>query len=278
MSLTLSNRTMIVMASDAIPHVNRLPTGIAPLDLLDGGIPENRVTEIFGAPGSCKSILASLIVASKQHICPEQKCLWIAVESFDPKWAEKFGVNTTELLVANPAHSEQVVDLCKGFMEAGDCGLVVLDNLAGMVTKFELENSAEIDDPGGPGRINKKLFNTVMKAQQKAAEDIPPSTFVFTNQMRTKIGTHGSELTSFGGPIPKNACALRLRLEAKDIYDKAVHIGLPARKKVHLVVEKAKIPVAALECTFEIAVLNQVGLKIGQVKDNWKIVSPAFAG
>jgi hypothetical protein len=68
-----------------------------------------------------------------------------------------------------------------------------------------------------------------------------------------------------------------MRLSAKDIFDKNVHTGLPARKEVRVVVEKATIPVAAQECTFEIAMLNQPGLQVGQVKDNWKIIPSAFS-
>jgi hypothetical protein len=101
-------------------------------------------------------------------------------------------------LVINPDCAEQVIDLCAKIMEADDCGLMVLDNLANMVTKKEIENSAEIGDPGGSGRVGKKLFNTVMNAQRIAAEKGRAATFVFTNQIRVKIGVDGSELTSFG--------------------------------------------------------------------------------
>jgi RecA/RadA recombinase len=79
-------------------ELRRIPTRIVPLDtILGGGIPENRVTEIFGLASSSKSMLASLIVASKQQIPPEQTCVWIAVEPFDPKWATKFGVDVEKL-------------------------------------------------------------------------------------------------------------------------------------------------------------------------------------
>jgi hypothetical protein len=84
--------------------------------------------------------------------------------------------------------------------------------------------------------------------------------------MRVKIRAFGSEITAFGGPFPKHASALRLRLYAKDIFDKTIHLGLPARKEVHVVIEKHNVPVAAQECTFEIAMLNQPGLQFGQVK------------
>jgi predicted ATP-dependent serine protease len=81
--------TIVLTTGEDTMEVNRIPTGIASLDvILNGGIPENRVTEIFGPSSSGKSILASLIVASKQHISPELECVWIAVEPFDLKWEE----------------------------------------------------------------------------------------------------------------------------------------------------------------------------------------------
>jgi recombination protein RecA len=261
-------------------EVNRIQikNGIPPLDLiLGGGIPENRVTEIFGLAGSCKSMLASLIVASKQQISPELRCVWIAAEPFGPTWAKKFGVGVKKLLVVNPDHGEQVIDICEKLMEADDCGLVVLDSLAAMVTKKELENPAEIGDPGGPGRVNKKLFNIVMAAQKKAAEKGRATTFVFTNQMRSKFGAHGSQIISSGGPFPKHAAAIRLRHYAKDVFDPAIHASLPARNEVRVVVENHKIPVAEQECIFEIAILKQAGLEVGQVNSNWKITSPALS-
>jgi hypothetical protein len=80
-------------------------------------------------------------------------------------------------------------------------------------------------------------------------------------------------------PFPlDDGCAIRLRLYAKDIFDKTVNPGLPAGKEIRVVIEKHKIPVAAQECTFEIALLNQTGLKIGQVKDNSKLLSCASSG
>jgi recombination protein RecA len=253
---------------------NRIPTGIAPLDLiLHGGIPEGRVTEIFGLPDSGKSILAMLIVASKQHISPELRCVWIAIESFDPIWTGRFGVDTGKLLVVSPNYAEQVVDICEGLIEAEDCGLVVLDSFAAMVSRHDTDNSKS--DSGSLAMAGKRLFNKIKAAQRRAEEHGRAPTFVFTNQVRHRIGVAG-EMTTPGGFGPKHAAAIRLRLSAKDVLDKTVHTELPARKEVRVVVEKATISVAARECIFEIAVLNQPGLQVGQVNDNWKILPAGF--
>jgi recombination protein RecA len=258
--------------------VNRLPTGIPPLDMILGsGIPENRVTESFGLPNSLQINSGNAHRGEQKAHLPRAKMHLDCVRTVRSEWASKFGVDVKKLLVIHPNYAEQVIDVCGKLMDADDCGLVVLDNLAAMATKKELENPAAIGDPGGSGKVNKKLFNTVMEAQRKAAKKVRESTFVFTNQMRRKFGAAGSELTSFGGPFPKHAAALRLRLYAKDVMDKSVHTGLPARKEVRAVVEKPKIPVASGECTFEIALLNHAGLKIGQIKSNW-VLPPQPSG
>jgi recombination protein RecA len=261
----------------SIVEVNRIPTGIPPLDLmLGGGIPEARATEISGPPSSGKSILASKIVANKQIISPELRCIWIAVEPFDPIWAKQIGVDVHKLLVVNPHHAEHVAEISESLMCAHDCGLLVLDSFAAMATKKELENSAEKGDAAGLAMVGKRMFNKVVDAQRKAEKEGRTPTFIFTNQVRHRIGA-AVEMTTPGGFAPKHAAAIRLRLSAKDILDKTVHASLPARKEIRVVIEKAEVPVAAQECTFELAMMPQFGLQVGQVKDNLKISSLAFS-
>jgi recombination protein RecA len=265
---------MAVTTGHTIDAVNRIPTGIPSLDLiLGGGIPENRVIEIFGPPGSCKSILAMLIVASTQSISPELRCAWLAIEPFDPIWARKFGVDTGKLLVLRPTYAEEVVQISEALIAADDCGLVVLDSFAARVSKQDTDNSKS--DSGSLARVGKTLFNKVKAGQRKAADEGRATTFVFTNQIRYK-GVPG-ELGTPGGFAPKQSAAIRLRLYANDIFDKTVHSGLPARKAIRVVIEKHEISVAALECNFEIAMVKHAGLEIGQVKDNWKVLSSQFS-
>jgi hypothetical protein len=97
-------------------------------------------------------------------------------------------------------------------------------------------------------------------------------TFIFLNQVRWRNG----KLATPGGFTPQHAAAIRLRLSAKDVFDKTVHPSLAARKEIRVVIEKADVPVGAQECTFELAMLNQPGLKVGQVNSNSKILSPGF--
>jgi recombination protein RecA len=264
---------MVVTTGDTLVQVNRLTTGIPPLDLiLGGGIPENRVTEIFGPPSSCKSILASLIVAAKQSISPELRCVWVAIEPFDPIWAKKFGVDVDKLLVVTPGYAEDVVELSEALMAADDCGLVVLDSFAAMVPKQDMDNSKS--DTGSMAMVGKMLFNKILRSQRKAAQEGRSPTFIFTNQVRFR-GVFG-DLSTPGGFAPRQAAAIRLRLYANDVIDTKVHMVLPARKEVRVIIEKANIPVAGRECVSEIAMLNQPGLQVGQVNDNWKIPSAGF--
>lgn len=262
----------VITTGNTVVEIDRIPTGVFALDLiLGGGIPKSRVTEIFGPPSACKSNLANLIVASQQKLRPDLKCIWIAVEPFDPTWAKKFGVDTEKLLVVNPSHSEQIVDISEGLVQADDCGLVVLDSYAAMVTQREMENSAEKQDPGGSGMIGKKLCNKILKAQRDAELNLSDRlpTFIVLNQIRHKIGVFfGSPETTPGGFSLEHAAALRLRLYAKNITDKKVNPTLPCRKEIRAEVKKNKVPIVASECIFEMAMIPQPGLATGKV-DNW---------
>lgn len=249
----------------------RIPTGIFPLDLaLGGGIPESRVTELFGSPGACKSNIAMKVVAQKQRLNPDQKCVWIDVEHcYDAKWARYMGVNTDDLVVLNPDYGEQVVDMAEALLYAPDCGLVVLDSLAALNSQAETEKSAEEFAPGSAAVMAKKLFNKCTAALRKVAHEDRTPTLVYINQIRHKIGVmYGSPETTPGGFTPVHTASLRLRCYAKQITDKKVSETIPCAKEVHVVIAKHKIPIVSTECKFEMAMIPYGHLSAGDV-ESW---------
>jgi recombination protein RecA len=265
-----------VQMGGTVCEVSRIPTGIFPLDLATGGgVPRGRVTELFGPESSCKSNIALLLVAAEQALNPDKKNAWIDVEhSFDPVWAKRLGVDVDSLWVLNPDYSEHVVNMAEGLMSSPECGLVVLDSLAAMVTEAEGEGDAEKSNPGGSGMASKKLFNKIMLAQRRAEEHGLNPTFVFINQIRHKIGVlFGSPETQPGGFTPKHAASLRLRFYAKNVKDDKVSTVIAPRKQITVQVVKHKVPIAATLCEFEMAVIPHEDLAVGQV-DNWKTLYP----
>ncbi len=142
-----------------MPETPRLPLDILPFDLATGGgIPLNRVTILYGPESSGKTNLALKAVASYQKRYPSKVCVYIDVEqSLTTEWAETMGVDVEKLALIRPTHGEAVVDLVNELLYADDCGAIVIDSIAAIVTMPELEKDAENQTPGMQGKIVAKL-------------------------------------------------------------------------------------------------------------------------
>lgn len=260
------------MTADTLIEAPRISTGIFTLDLmLGGGIPEGRISEIFGQPGCCKSNIAYKTIATKQKMHPHLKCAVVDIENtLTPDWCYKMGINPEELLILKPQYGEHAVDMIEGLMSSPECGLVLLDSLAAMITTREAENSAEKADPGGQAMFGKKLINKVILAQRKAEQYELTPTFIYINQLKMKIGVmYGDPSTTPGGQSPVFASSLRLRAYAKEVREEKWSKTHAVRKAIHIVVAKHKVPIVARECEFEMAMVPHAGMMPGDV-DEWK--------
>lgn len=262
------------MSADTLVECPRISTGIFTLDLmLGGGVPEGRISEFFGIPGCCKSNVLYKTIATKQRLNPDQKNAVIDIENtLTPDWCHKMGVDAAKLLVLKPHYGEHAVDMTEALMNSPECGIVALDSLAAMITTREAENSAEKADPGGQAQFAKKLINKVILAQRAAEAFDRTPTFIYVNQLKYKIGVlYGDPSTTPGGESPKFASTLRLRFYAKDVREEKWSKTHPARKAIHIVVVKHKVPIVARECEFEMAMIPHAGFNVGEV-DEWKTI------
>lgn len=261
-------------AGDEFGDAQRIPSGIFPLDLmLGGGFPRGKISEIFGIESCCKSNIAYKVLGQHQRLFPELKTALVDVEnSFTAPWGRVMGIDPAELLVLKPDYGEQAVDMIESLMASPECGIVLLDSLAAMVTTREGENSAEKEDPGGQAKVGKKLTNKVTMVQRKVeVEDLLP-TFMYVNQLKYKIGVmYGDPATTPGGNSPRFAASIRLRVYAKDIKEEKWSTTHAARKEIRVTVVKHKVPIVARECMFEMAMIPHAGMKPGDV-DDWKTV------
>ena len=92
--------------------VDRIPTGLFPLDLaLGGGFPRGKSTTIFGPESSNKTNIVLSAIRMHQMLWPDKICVFISIEGFDPTWAKVMGVDVSKLLVVQPSYAEQVVDM-----------------------------------------------------------------------------------------------------------------------------------------------------------------------
>lgn len=248
----------------------RIPTGIFPLDLmLGGGFPRSRVSILWGKESSNKTNIALMAIAHHQRLWPTKTCIFFDVEhSFDPVWATLLGVDIHKLVVIAPAFAEKVIDMIEGLLAADDIGLIVIDSIAAMITTQEAEADATNNRPGGASNIVAKLVRktTLGIADANKAGNFP--TLIYINQTRVKIGvTYGDPDKMSGGNAPYFQANMIVKVLGKNLIDPKINKVMPAFKGVSATVQKYKSPILAMHCKFEMALIGQGLLKIGDTKD-----------
>ncbi len=249
---------------------DRLPTSIFPLDLaLAGGLPHGKVSVIYGPESSSKTNIALMTIAAHQLMFPDKVCVFFDIEnSFDPAWARLLGVDTTKLVVIRPSYGEQVVDMAESALYTDDCGIVVIDSLAALLTTSELQASAERSNVGGSTLLIGKLVRKTTLALSEADKKGRQPTLIYINQVRSKVGVvYGNPETMPGGNAPKFQANIILRVYGKNEMDTKVSSTMPVKKEVKFVISKWKCPILSAGGTFSMATLPHQGLKVGQCAD-----------
>jgi len=252
----------------------RIPTGLFELDLaLGGGFPRGKASMIFGPESSNKTNVALRAISFHQKLWPNLTCIFVDLENeYNPEWATALGVNTEKLLVVNPSYAEQAIDMVEGFIAASDCSLIVLDSIASLVSKGELDKSAEGENPGAAGRIMSKLYRKTVMALTQAEKENRHPTLIYINQIIYKIGVmFGNPETTPGGKKPWFQSSLIIRLYGKNIIDQKVSKIMPVAKEVNFVVNKFKVPILSVSGRFEMVTMAHDIYKVGQCKDHTTI-------
>lgn len=199
----------------------RIPTGIFTFDYATlGGIPHNRVTMFHGPKHSGKSTGALRCVAGAQRSLPDQKAVFVDVEgTFDEVWAEKVGVDTSEMVLVSPDYGEQAVDATVGLVHAKETSLIVIDSLAALLPIKEQEASAEDSLVGQQSRLITSMLRKVSAAQIAERKRGHFVTILLINQQRSKIGgwsPTGDPLSLPGGKALGHFTSLEVRFKNKE--------------------------------------------------------------
>ena len=209
--------------------VEAISTGSINLDLALGvqGVPKGRITEIFGAESSGKSTLSYHVIASCQK--SSGVAAYIDTEhALDPGYAKRCGVNLNDLLVSQPNGGEEALEICEYLVRSGAVDLVVVDSVAALVPKAELEGDMGDSHVGLQARL-------MSQALRKLTPVITSSNcaVIFINQLREKIGVmFGNPETTPGGRALKFYSSLRIdlrRIETIKIGTEAVGNKVRAR-------------------------------------------------
>ncbi|MCA1807420.1 MAG: hypothetical protein LC687_06205, partial [Actinobacteria bacterium] len=147
-----------------------------------GGLPKGRLVEIYGPEGSAKSTIALQTVASAQ--AAGDRCLFIDAEhAMDPLYARALGVNLDELILSQPSYGEEAIDILEKMIRTGAIGVAVVDSVASMIPKAELDGDMSTQHMGLQPRLMSKAMRKIVGA---AAET--KTLVIFTNQIREKVG------------------------------------------------------------------------------------------
>tara|TARA_B110000438_G_scaffold299835_1_gene350820 strand:+ start:651 stop:1652 length:1002 start_codon:yes stop_codon:yes gene_type:complete len=195
------------MGEDSIKKIESISTGSISLDsaLGIGGIPRGRITEIYGPESSGKTTLTLHIVAEAQKLGGYAAFI-DAEHAMDPEYAKKLGVDTDNLLISQPDTGEQALDITETLVRSGALDVIVIDSVAALVPKAELDGDMGDTHVGLQARLMsqalRKLTGTVSKSS---------TAVIFINQIRHKIGVmFGSPETTTGGNALKFYSSVRL--------------------------------------------------------------------
>ncbi len=190
--------------------VETIPTGALALDVAlgVGGIPRGRIIEIYGPESSGKTTLAQHIVAE----CQKRGGIAAFVDAehaLDPEYARNLGVNVDELLISQPDTGEQALDITEELVRSGAVDVIVVDSVAALVPKAEIEGSMEDQQMGLQARLMSKALRKLTGIIGKTR-----TTVIFINQLRQKIGVmYGNPETTTGGNALKYYASVRLEIK-----------------------------------------------------------------
>ncbi len=219
------------LSDNAHVKVATIPTGSIGLDLAlgVGGIPRGRVSEIYGPESSGKTTLTLHVIAECQKLGGTAAFI-DAEHALDTAYAARLGVKTDELLISQPDHGEQALDITDMLVRSGAVDLVVIDSVAALIPQAELEGNMGETQVGGHARLMshalRKLTGTIHKSK---------TSVIFINQIRMKIGTmgYGSPETTTGGNALKFYSSIRLDIRRiQTLKDKEEAYGSLTRVKV----------------------------------------------
>ena len=228
----------------ALVKIDVIPTGALGLDLAlgVGGIPRGRVVEIFGPESSGKTTLMLHVIANAQKA--GGLAAFIDVEhALDPGYAKKLGVNLDDLLVSQPDSGEEALTICETLARSNALDVIVIDSVAALVPKAELEGEMGMATMGMQARLMSQALRklTAILAKAKTA-------CIFTNQMREKVGVmFGNPETTPGGKALKFYASVRMDIRRKEAIKDAAGNVLGSHVKVKVVKNKTAPPFVEAE-------------------------------
>jgi len=250
-------------------RVDAIPTGAINLDAAIGvgGIPRGRVTEIYGPESSGKTTLCLHVVANAQKL-GGMAAFIDAEHALDTDYAAKLGVDVDKLLVSQPDTGEQAMEICEILVRSGAVDVIVIDSVAALVPKAEIEGEMGESHMGLQARLMSQALRKLTGAIARSNCSV-----IFINQLREKIGVmFGNPETTTGGKALKFYASLRLDIrrigpvkEKEDVIGSHVRVKV-VKNKVAPPFRQAEFDIMYAEGISHTSLLVDIGAESGIIE------------